>query len=74
MIEHITVKYQDKQRRRVVSNFGHPFVQEAIDNPPKSVNISAAQYKHVPVRKKIFMHVREFVNDMGGSGMSFHVS
>lgn len=74
MIEKITVKYHDSQQRRVVANFGQPFVQECIDNPPKSLNISKFKYRHIPVRKKIFMHVREFVEDMKGSGMSFHVS
>jgi hypothetical protein len=70
----ITVNYKTPQRSTVTVNLGEAFIEEAIINPPKDISINKRAYEQVPTRKKVFMHVRSYVGDMGGSDMAFTIN
>lgn len=78
MIDSITLKYQDENKARVITELNHQFVEGCIDIPPKpdknNPEIGKAAYMKIPIRRRILMHVTKYVADMGGTNFRYIIN
>lgn len=74
MINSVTVRYTDGNEAKVVANLGKEFVENAVSTPPKDLNVTRKAYMQMPIRKKIFMHLKSYVQDMNGYNLNYDIN
>ena len=80
MIDSIRLSYIDKNDKVVVTTLNHDFVQECVDNPPRPPyrmrrhQIDKTTYMKFSIRKKIRLHVKQYLIDVEGVEEKVHIN
>lgn len=70
------MSYKDKNKARVSTTLGSDFVEGCIEEAPRSRSnpVDHKKYMEFPIRRRIYMHVRQYVEDMDGSDLSYIIN